>query len=170
MDNDYPMLNIKIIVLGKIKESYWKEAESEYQKRLKPYAKIELVEIPEEPFRDSDDREKIKLKEADKILRIVSGQDKKNLPEGGLIVALHEAGKQFSSHQFASFLEEHSTRGETVTLIIGGPLGLHQSILQLAEVQLSLSQLTFPHQMVRTILLEQIYRAVTIQKGKQYHY
>jgi len=162
VDNDYPMLNIKIIALGKIKESYWKEAESEYQKRLKPYAKIELVEIPEEPFRDSDDREKIKLKEADKI--------QKNLPEGGLIVALHEAGKQFSSHQFASFLEEHSTRGETVTLIIGGPLGLHQSILQLAEVQLSLSQLTFPHQMVRTILLEQIYRAVTIQKGKQYHY
>ena len=156
------MLNIKIIALGKIKESYWKEAESEYQKRLKPYAKIELVEIPEEPFRDSDDREKIKLKEADKI--------QKNLREGGLIVALHEAGKQFSSHQFASFLEEHSTRGETITLIIGGPLGLHQSILQLAEVQLSLSQLTFPHQMVRTILLEQIYRAVTIQKGKQYHY
>lgn len=156
------MLNLKIIAIGKLKESYWKEAEFEYQKRLKPYAKIELVEILEEPFREGDDREKIKQLEAAKI--------HKNLPEGGLIVALHEDGKEFTSRAFATFLEKHSTRGETITLVIGGPLGLHESILQLAGVQLSLSQLTFPHQMVRTILLEQIYRGVTIQKGKQYHY
>jgi len=156
------MLNIKIIALGKLKESYWEDAENEYQKRLKPYAKIELVQIPEEPFREGDDREKIKALEAVKIQKI--------LPEGGLIIALHETGKELTSVQFSQFLEENSTRGETITFVIGGPLGLHESILKLAAIQLSLSQFTFPHQMVRTILLEQIYRAVTIQNGKQYHY
>jgi len=156
------MLNIKIIALGKLKESYWEEAENEYFKRLKPYAKIELVELSEEPFREGDDREKIKSLEAAKIQKI--------LPEGGLVIALHETGKEFTSPQFAKFLEDNSTRGETMTFVIGGPLGLHESVLKIAMQQLSLSQLTFPHQMVRTILLEQIYRGVTIQKGKQYHY
>ena len=156
------MLNIKIIALGKLKESYWQEAENEYLKRLKPYAKIDLVEIPEEAFRDGDDRDKIKALEAAKIQKI--------LPKGGLIMALHETGKEFTSPQLAQFLEENSSRGETITFIIGGPLGIHESLLKQVPVQLSLSRLTFPHQMVRTILLEQIYRGVTIQKGKQYHY
>lgn len=156
------MWNIKIIALGKLKESYWKEAEIEYRKRLKPYAKIEILELPEEPFREGDNREKIKQKEAEKIQKI--------LPAEGLLLALHEGGKEFASPGFAEFLEKNSTRGETITFIIGGPLGIHESLLESVSAQISLSQLTFPHQMVRTILLEQIYRAVTIQKGKQYHY
>lgn len=156
------MWNIKIIAIGKLKESYWKDAETEYQKRLRPYAKIDIQELPEEPFRDGDDREKIKLKEAEKIQKI--------LPEGGLVLMLHEKGNEFTSEELSTFLEKNSTRGETITFIIGGPLGLHQSLLQNNFIQISLSQLTFPHQMVRTLLLEQIYRGVTIQKGKQYHY
>ncbi len=156
------MLNIKIIALGKLKESYWKEAETEYLKRLHPYAKVEIIELPEEPFRDTDDREKIKKIEAEKI--------KKHLKEGAVVFALHEKGKEFTSPNFAKFLEDNSTRGETIIFVIGGPLGLHESILNLATQQVSLSEFTFPHQMVRTILLEQLYRATTILKERKYHY
>lgn len=156
------MMNIKIIALGKLKENYWKEAEAEYLKRLTPYAKIKLFEIPEESFRDSDDREKIKEKEAEKI--------KQHLSVGAVVIALHERGKEFTSPQFAKFLETNSTRGEEIIFVIGGPLGLHESLLNTVQFQISLSQCTFPHQMVRTILLEQIYRATTITNQKQYHY
>lgn len=156
------MLNITILTLGKLKESYWRDAEQEYLKRLSPYAKINIIEIKEEPFRDGDDRDKIKLLEAEKI--------KKHLPEGGVVIALHEKGKEYDSPQFAKFLESNTTRGEHLVFIVGGPLGLHPNMLSLAQYKVSLSQLTFPHQMVRTILLEQIYRGVTIMKGKQYHY
>lgn len=155
------MFNIQIVCLGKLKESYWHDAENEYLKRLKPYAKIIIHEIPEEPFREGDDRDKIKLKEAEKI---------KKLLEGGVIIALHERGKTFTSENLAKFLESESTKGEKLTFVIGGPLGLHESLLTNAKLQISLSELTFPHQMVRTILLEQIYRSITILNGKQYHY
>lgn len=156
------MLNIKIIVLGRLKESYWEASESEYLKRLRPYARVEILELAEEPFREGDDTEKIKFKEAKKIRKI--------LPEGGFVVALHEQGKKFTSPLFAKFLEEQSTRGEMIMFVVGGPLGLHESILQFSNVQISLSQLTFPHQMVRTILLEQLYRTTTILNEKKYHY
>lgn len=156
------MIIVKILCLGKLKESYWSMAEAEYLKRLKPYAKVEIVELTEEPFRDNDDHDKIKKLEAEKT--------KKHLKEGAVIFALHEKGKAFTSPQFAKFLEDNSTRGEMIIFIIGGPLGLHESILNLATQQISLSELTFPHQMVRTILLEQLYRATTILKGKNYHY
>lgn len=156
------MLNLHIITTGKLKESYWAAAEAEYLKRLRPYAKITWNELPEVAFRDVADREKIKAQEAQKIAKI--------LPAGATVIALHETGREFTSIKFAEFLQTLCTRGETVAFVVGGPLGLHESILQLAHYQLSLSTLTFPHQMVRSILLEQIYRAVTILQGKQYHY
>lgn len=157
------MFNIKIICLGKLKETYWKEAEKEYLKRLTPYAKITCIEIQEESFRDTDDREKIKEKEAVKINKLLHNKD-------AILVALHERGKVYTSPAFSQFLEKNSTRGEEIIFIIGGPLGLHETVLKKANYQFSLSSLTFPHQMVRTILLEQIYRAVMIMKNKQYHY
>ena len=156
------MLNLHIIALGKLKESYWREAEAEYRKRLHPYAKISLTEIPEESFHEGDKREIIQKKEAEKIL--------KHWPEDGVVIALHERGKAFSSPEFANFLEKKSAQGDCLTFVIGGPLGLHESILTKVHAQISLSELTFPHQMVRTIFLEQIYRSVTITKGKKYHY
>lgn len=156
------MMNIKILCVGKLKEIYWKDAEAEYLKRLTPYAKIKLLEIPEESFRDTDDREKIQAKEAEKI--------KQHLSEGAVVIALHERGKEFLSVEFAQFLKENSTRGEEIIFVIGGPLGLHESLLKKVHFQISLSQFTFPHQMVRTILLEQLYRANTILQNKQYHY
>lgn len=156
------MLNLHIITTGKLKESYWAAAEAEYLKRLKPYAKITWHELPEVAFRDVTDREKIKAQEAQKIVKI--------LPVGATVIALHETGREFTSIKFAEFLQANSTRGETLVFVIGGPLGLHESILTRANFQISLSAFTFPHQMVRPILLEQIYRAVTILQGKQYHY
>lgn len=156
------MFNLKIICLGKLKEAYWRDAEAEYFKRLRPYAKIELIELTEESFHDTDDKEKIRKKEAEKIVKHVS--------EGSIVIALHERGKAFTSPDLSKFLDDHSMHGDEITFIIGGPLGLHESILKQARYQISLSPLTFPHQMVRTILAEQLYRAATILQGKQYHY
>jgi len=155
------MFNIKIIALGKLKEKYWEEAKKEYFKRLKQYAKIEIIEIPEEPFRENEDREKIKEKEALKIEKLLS--------KNSILIALHERGKQYTSFELAHFLNENSSRGEEIIFVIGGPLGIHESLLKKTQ-QISLSSMTFPHQMVHTILLEQIYRSATILNGKQYHY
>jgi len=87
-----------------------------------------------------------------------------------VIIALTEKGKKMSTTEFTTFLDNNSTHGEEIVMIIGGPYGLHESILNLANFQLSLSALTFTHEMARLILLEQIYRATTILTGKQYHY
>ncbi len=153
------MLNIKLIAIGKLRDSAQAE---DYLKRLKPYAKIDLLEVPEEPFRDINEREKVKEKEAEKILKL--------LPNDSFVIALHERGKEYTSEKLAKFLEEKSSHGDLITLIIGGPLGWHQSVLDRANMQLSLSQLTLPHQLVRVVLLEQLYRVATIIHGKQYHY
>ncbi len=153
------MLNLRIIALGKLRD---KTVAEDYLKRLKPYAKIEVIEIPEEPFRDISEKEKTQEKEAEKILKILS--------KDSFVIALHERGKEFTSEKLAKFLEETSSHGDRITLIIGGPLGWHQSVLDRANMQLSLSQLTLPHQLVRVVLLEQLYRAATIIAGKQYHY
>ena len=156
------MIRITLVCVGKLKEKYWKEAEAEYLKRLTPYAKIKYIELGEEPFRESDSPEKIKEKEAVKI--------DPYLGESAVIIALHEQGKEYTSVEFSKFLEANSTRGEEIIFVIGGPLGLHKSLLKKIPFHISLSQFTFPHQMVRTILLEQIYRANTLLQGKQYHY
>jgi len=156
------MFKLTVIGVGKLKESYWKEAEAEYLKRLKPYAKISIVEIPEESFKDQTEKERITLKEAEKI--------QKHLRPDAVIIALHERGNEYDSVTLSTFLENQSSQGMHLIFIIGGSLGLHESILHRARVQLALSQLTFPHQMVRVILLEQLYRAATISANKQYHY
>lgn len=156
------MMNIKILCLGKLKENYWKEAETEYLKRLRQYAKIEIVEIPEEAFSSVNEREQIQIREAKKL--------ESHISSGEIVIALHERGKEFDSVNFAKFLEQKSSHGEHLVFVIGGPLGLHKDFLDTVHAQFSLSALTFPHQMVRTILLEQLYRAQTILHEKQYHY
>lgn len=156
------MFHLHLIYIGKLKESYWRDAEAEYLKRLRPYAKITVTEITEEPFRDEAGREKTQEKEAAKIEKHLSPDD--------TIIACDEHGKNFSSTAFAKFLGDSSTRGERLVMIIGGPLGLHPSILSRARHRISLSPLTFTHQMARIILLEQLYRSATILSGKPYHY
>lgn len=156
------MMKVTIITLGKLKEKYWKAAEEEYLKRLSTYTKLDIVEIKEEPFRSPNEKEMITKKEAEKVIS--------KIPDGAMVFALHEAGKKFDSPQFADLLEKSSSQGQHLVFVIGGPLGLHDELKNRADTLLSLSALTFPHQMVRTILLEQIYRANTIISGKQYHY
>lgn len=152
---------IHIIVLGKLKENYWREAEAEYLKRLAPYAKIKITELREEPFNEKSAPEKIKEKETEKI-RAVLAKIKPNR-----ILALDEKGKEFSSENFSGFLS--GLTGD-VAIVLGGPLGLHESIKSEANDMISFSQMTFTHQMMRVILLEQIYRAMMIKSGRRYHY
>ena len=158
-------MHIKIIVLGKLKESYWQAACDEYLKRLTPYAKIEIIELKEEPFREKDTRAETQKKEAERVLPYIAEGKKK-----GVVIGLHEGGKEHTSVQLAKFLEEKTGGGAHVMFVIGGPLGFHPNILKQFDTQLSLSSLTFPHQLARVILIEQLYRAVTIINGKQYHY
>ena len=161
LENIY-MFNCHLIVLGKYKEEYWQAAEAEYSKRLKPYAKLIITEINEERFSNIEDRETIQKKEAEKIL--------KAMPDGAFVIACDENGKELASVEFANLLVNQSGQGQKICFILGGPLGLHKSIIQIANLRLSLSQMTFPHQLARVILLEQIYRAATIANQKQYHY
>lgn len=148
--------------MGKLKESYWREAEAEYLKRLGPFAKIEIIELPELSFKPKDDTEKIKTKEGESII--------KQIKDGEFVIALDERGKEKNSEELAHFLEETGQRGQTIAFIIGGPLGLSGELLARTNLQLSFSQLTFTHQMIRVILLEQIYRSGSILMGKVYHY
>lgn len=156
------MLDITIVALGKIKEKYWQQALDEYLKRLRPYCKLAIHEIPEVKFASIREKDRVLAKEAETI--------EMNIPEHHCVITLDQRGRHFTSEQFASKLSEWSMFGKKITFIIGGPLGLHPRILSLARASVSLSTLTFTHQMARVLLLEQIYRAVTIQNRLNYHY
>ena len=156
------MFNFTLIVVGKFKEKYWAEAETEYRKRLAPYAKLSVIELPDLAFKNEAVRERIRLAEAEKI--------KNAIPKNAFIIALTETGQEFDSIKFAGWLETLSQSGQPIAFVIGGPLGLDRNFLKTVNTTLSLSVLTFPHQLARVILLEQIYRAATINAGKQYHY
>lgn len=158
------MQKVHIITLGKLKETYWQEAEAEYLKRLKPYFKIQIHELREESFSEKDKSETIKQKEAEKIKAILV-----KIKDASVVV-LDEHGKSFSSVQFAEQIKIIAAGQTNTVFIIGGPLGLDESILKLANLKLSLSALTFTHQMARVFLLEQIYRAAMISAGRKYHY
>ena len=155
------MFKIKIIALGKLKEKAYTELEREFLKRLSPFAKIKIVELPEESYRSGDVIEKIKEKEADKIIR--------QLPENGVIILLEEKGSLRNSKDFAAFLERVGSLGKELVFVIGSGIGLHESLKQYSNYSVSLSPLTFPHNMARVLLGEQIYRACTILAGKEYH-
>lgn len=159
------MLHITIICLGKLKEKYWREAEAEYLKRLSSFAKVEILQLKEESFGDNYDPAEIKSREAEKIRKALVGK------ADGFIFALDENGKPFSSTQLASKINSLKDSGTAkFVFIIGGPLGLGDSIVNISDLTLSLSSLTFTHQMARVILLEQIYRAMMIGAGRKYHY
>ena len=159
------MIHINLIVLGKLKETFWQEAEAEYLKRLKPYAKITIYELKEESFSDKDNIEIIKQQEAEKVINAL------NKIKDTFIIVLDEHGKQFSSTDFAKQISQLTNQQvSSFTFIIGGPLGLSESVLKLARLKFSLSSMTFTHQMARVFLLEQIYRAICINNGKRYHY
>ncbi|HRY36639.1 MAG TPA: 23S rRNA (pseudouridine(1915)-N(3))-methyltransferase RlmH [Candidatus Magasanikbacteria bacterium] len=155
-------MKINIIVVGKYKEKYWLLAENEYLKRLSAWFKINIIELKEESFSEKEDREKIKIKEAQNILA--------KIPDNSFVVALDENGTEFTSEKFADKLKSWTESGDDITFILGGPLGLHETVLQKAKFKLALSQFTFTHQMARVFLLEQLYRGKMINQNRKYHY
>ncbi|HBR80735.1 MAG: Ribosomal RNA large subunit methyltransferase H [Candidatus Uhrbacteria bacterium GW2011_GWE2_45_35] len=157
------MYKIKLITIGKQKAGPHQEISDEYLKRLKSEAAIQLVELTETPFRSVAEKDKVLKNETEKIQRTIS--------KGSFMVVLEAVGKNFSSEKFATEIDkisENSTR--EIVFVIGGPLGLSDEIKKQANLLLSLSPMTMPHDLARVVLLEQIYRAMTILKGKVYHY
>lgn len=155
------MFKITIIALGKFKEPAYRELEAEFLKRMRPFAKMKIVELPEESYTKHNDIESIKEKEAMKIV--------KQLPENSVVILLEEKGSLRNSPDFAQFLERVGSLNKELVFVIGSGVGLHNSLKQYSNYSVSLSPLTFPHNMARVILEEQIYRACTILTGKEYH-
>ena len=158
-------MNISIISVGKLKEKYLKAGIEEYTKRLGSYAKIAEIEVADEkaPEQLSEaDMEIVKKKEADRILAKVS-------PDA-YVIALAIDGKMKSSEGLAKDIESLMTYGRSkIVFVIGGSLGLHEEVLKRADEKLSFSKMTFPHQLMKLILVEQIYRAFRIMKNEPYH-
>jgi len=155
------MFRITLVSVGKLKDREIEGFVLKYIKLLSPYAVINLVELKAEPFRDNSQKIKAKKAEGERIIKELK---KKKL---GTIVLLTEQGVSFNSMTFSQKLESW---GPEITFVVGGALGLSTEVLKNFKNKLSLSPMTFPHEMARVVLLEQIYRAVTILKGKEYHY
>lgn len=160
------MLHITVLAVGRLKEDYLVKGAGEYLKRLTPYAKISIEEIADERIPDrpvESDRERVKDVEGKRILS--------RLKESAFLVALDAKGASFSSEEMAAELQKLVTAGNSrITFVIGGSLGLSEKILRRADMRLSFSRFTFPHQLFRLILLEQLYRWLKINRGEPYHH
>ncbi|WP_214482828.1 23S rRNA (pseudouridine(1915)-N(3))-methyltransferase RlmH [Bacillus sp. SM2101] len=158
-------MNISIISIGKLKEKYLKQGIQEYLKRLTPYAKVNIIELPDEKAPEAlsgQQMEQIKQKEGERILAKIS--------EDTHVIALAIEGKMKTSEQLAKDLDHLATYGKSkVAFVIGGSLGLSNEVMQRSNESLSFSKMTFPHQLMRLILLEQVYRAFRINRGEPYH-
>ena len=158
-------MRITIISVGKLKERYWKNAIEEYSKRLSKYCKLEIMELPDEKTPENSslaEEEQILKKEGQRIIKAIK--------QDALVIALAIKGNMFSSEQFAAQIEKDTTQGIShLIYIIGGSLGLSKEVMDRADRAISFSAMTFPHQMMRVILLEQIYRAMRIIKKEPYH-
>lgn len=163
------MLNIRIICIGKLKESYWREAVGEYEKRLSSYCKLEIAELREArlPANASPADEEI-VREAEEAALL---QEARPVDSGrDYIIALDPSGKKYSSPGFAEHLGRLALDGRSrITFLIGGSLGFSDSVRRETDELMSFSDLTFTHQMMRPILLEQIYRAFKINNNEKYH-
>ena len=158
-------MKITVLCVGKIKEKFFRMAVDEYVKRLGRYCQLEIVETPDEKTPDGaspKEEEQIKEKEGERLL--------KNIKPSAYVIALAIEGKSRSSEELADKLERLGVSGNShITFIIGGSLGLSENVLKRADMLLSFSRMTFPHQLMRVILLEQIYRSFRIIQGEPYH-
>ena len=158
-------MKITLITVGKIKEKYFTDAIAEYAKRLSRYCKLEIIEVADEKTPDGASEvleNQIKEKEGERILSKV--------PDSAYVIALAIEGKQLSSEELADKMEKWNVNGVShLVFIIGGSLGLTQKVLNRADYSLSFSKMTFPHQLMRVILLEQIYRSFRIRNHEPYH-
>lgn len=159
------MLQIKVLAVGKIKENYLKEGIKEYAKRLKGYVRLEITEVDDEPCPEkasAAEEERIRQREGERLLKGISNQD--------YVIVLDLQGKEISSPELAALLEEQALSGQSnIVFVIGGSLGTSEAVRKRANFRCSFSKLTFPHQLFRLVLVEQIYRACKISKGETYH-
>ncbi len=158
------MISLKFITLGTLKEAYWRDAAAEYEKRLGAFCKVEIVQLKEERLSDSPSENEIKsalLKEGDKIIA--------EIPARAYCIAMCVEGKQLSSEELAQKLELVANETSEICFVIGSSFGLADTVKQRANMRLSVSKLTLPHQLMRVFLLETVYRAFNIQKGTKYH-
>ncbi len=158
-------MKITILCVGKIKEAFYRQAIDEYAKRLSKYCKLEIIEVADEktPDKASDALEtQIKEKEADRILE--------KIKEDAYVFTLEIKGKRYTSEVFAECIQKTTVQGKSnLVFVIGGSLGLHDKVLKRSNQGISFSDMTFPHQLMRVILTEQIYRAFRIINGEPYH-
>ncbi len=159
------MLNITVIAVGRIKEKYFTGAIEEYTKRLGRYCNLKIIEVKDEPTPDNpSDRER------DMVLEREGARIAEKLPKNGYTVALCIEGREYDSVEFSQFVERAATDGvSNITFIIGGSMGISEEIKRKSNYKISFSRMTFPHQLMRVILLEQTYRAFNISNGGKYH-
>ena len=156
-------MKITFLVVGKTEDSYINEGINKYLKRLKHYIKFELIEIPELKNTKNLREDQQKAKEAELIMKALGQSDH--------VVLLDEKGDEFTSSQFAQFVNKKMIGGiQNLVFIVGGPYGFDESIYKIAQAKTSLSRMTFSHQMVRLFFVEQLYRTFTILKGEPYHH
>ena len=159
------MYAVTLLCVGKMKEKHYVSAFEEYRKRLGAFCKFNLIEIPEQRLSDRPSEKEIDavlLKEGEELLRRV--------PKGSAVITLCVEGKGMTSPALADYLNRLTVSGVShICFVVGGSFGLHESVKQRSELRLSMSEMTFPHHLARVMLMEQIYRAFTIQNGSQYH-
>lgn len=158
------MIKVNLITLGRLKEKYLSLAVDEYKKRLSRYCDLKITEI--EPIRLSDNPSQTEIETA---LNKETSSILKQIPQNSTVVTLCIEGKQLSSPELAEFIEKQQISGKSITLVIGSSYGLSQEIKQKSDLRLSVSKMTFPHQLFRVMLLEQTYRAFKIIEGSAYH-
>lgn len=158
------MHNITILAVGGIKSSAVRLLCETYLKRLAPFARVRVVEVRAESFTTDADKKKSRKKEGERVRAIAEKEEKK----GTSVFLLDERGKEMTSYEFSEFLEKHS--GTSILFIIGGALGFSEEVYSKNYERIALSRFTFPHEFARVLLFEQLYRGITIAKGKIYHY
>lgn len=157
-------MNITVICVGKIKEKFFTDAISEYQKRLSRFAKVQVIEVKDEKIPENASQKECEIvleKEGEAIIS--------KIPKGSYVISLCIEGEQFSSPQLADKIKYLSMEHSHITLIIGGSLGLWDNIKNLSGLRLSFGKITLPHQLMRVVLLEQIYRSFKILANESYH-
>lgn len=157
-------MEMRIVCVGKLKEDFWRNAAAEYSKRLSRFCRLSITELKEERLPDNPSaaqEQAVILAEGEAILRTIKADS--------YVVALDVEGKSLTSPQLAAELESLTMQGRSLCFVIGGSLGLSAAVLQRANARISLSALTFPHQLARVLLLEQIYRSFKIMRGETYH-
>jgi 23S rRNA (pseudouridine1915-N3)-methyltransferase len=156
-------MTIRLLCIGKTKDAYLRQAIAEYIGRLRHYTPLEYIEIKAEKRRKTENNRRVKEREYERLQSVLSPQE--------FVVALDERGTQYSSVEFSEFISRHQARGDikTITFVMGGATGFSEKFFEEAKSVISLSKMTFPHQLCRLIFVEQLYRAYSILAGEAYH-